>query len=203
MIYRIEEGRGHFSSFCKVMAVLSPSMKPASAGRRRYMSTEGVVDDSRFTPPDFLKLVRRVSGRAIDLDPCGHADAYVKAKRTYSREDDGLTLPWRGPTVFCNPPFRLLPEFLRRAHRAYIEGEAQTIVMLCPSRVYAKVWSQTTACGDVFLLKDRMKFFDKDGPLPYKVTFGLAVLIWTVDRSVVKRARETFEAHHVRRISKL
>lgn len=66
---------------------------------------------SWYTPADDMALVRRVL-RTIDCDPasCAEANETVRARTFYTREQDGLTLPWRG-RVFLNPPFQT--QFMR------------------------------------------------------------------------------------------
>ena len=57
-----------------------------------------------YTPAHVVELAREVLG-VIDLDPasCEEANATVRAKRIFTRGDDGLTQPWSG-RVFLNPP---------------------------------------------------------------------------------------------------
>ena len=61
-----------------------------------------------YTPPEYVALVKAVFGGEIDLDvaSCREANTrWVKARKFYSREQDGLTLPWKG-RVYANPPFQ-------------------------------------------------------------------------------------------------
>src|SRR5690242_14606876 len=58
-----------------------------------------------FTPPHIIEAAREVMG-SIDLDPasCEAANQVVKAKHFYTKENDGLLLPWYG-NVWLNHPF--------------------------------------------------------------------------------------------------
>lgn len=58
-----------------------------------------------FTPPEIIEAARAVMYK-IDLDPasCFEANKIVKADRFYTREENGLTLPWYG-NVWLNHPF--------------------------------------------------------------------------------------------------
>jgi hypothetical protein len=59
-----------------------------------------------YTPPWVIELVREVLGE-IWLDPASndHAQQWIKARRYYTVEDDGLSLPWASETLFLNPPY--------------------------------------------------------------------------------------------------
>ena len=56
------------------------------------------------TPPEYIEAARRVLG-TIDLDPASSAlfNELTKAKRFFTKEDDGLAQDWSG-TVLLNPP---------------------------------------------------------------------------------------------------
>jgi len=58
-----------------------------------------------FTPLAIIEAARRVMG-SIDLDPasCLEANEIVKAAKIYTKDDDGLSLPWQG-RIFMNHPF--------------------------------------------------------------------------------------------------
>lgn len=57
-----------------------------------------------FTPIEIVEAARKVLGE-IDLDPasCAKANKLIRAKKFYTRKDDGLRQPWAG-RVMLNPP---------------------------------------------------------------------------------------------------
>jgi hypothetical protein len=84
--------------------LIRPSHNKALADdEERYELMTGETE--WFTPAEYIEKVRRVLGK-IDVDPasCKEAQRVVKAKRFYTRKDDGLKKVWKG-TVFLNPPY--------------------------------------------------------------------------------------------------
>lgn len=58
-----------------------------------------------YTPEDVIEAARALMG-GIDLDPasCATANRTVRASHYFTKEDNGLALPWRG-RVWLNHPF--------------------------------------------------------------------------------------------------
>lgn len=69
-------------------------------------ATDGDVadPDEYYTPTDFIEMVHEVMG-GIDLDPASNeiANTAVRATRYFTKEEDGLTRPWKG-RIFVNWP---------------------------------------------------------------------------------------------------
>ncbi|UTZ44676.1 phage N-6-adenine-methyltransferase [Vibrio campbellii] len=66
--------------------------------------TSGKVE--YYTPPEWLEAARAVLG-TIELDPasCELANKNVQAVHFFTKDDDGLTQPWKGTTLWMNHPF--------------------------------------------------------------------------------------------------
>jgi len=69
------------------------------------------ASDTWMTPTHVLDLARDLLG-IIDLDPASSAAANERVRATayYTREDDGLSLPWyrpdgRAARIWLNPPY--------------------------------------------------------------------------------------------------
>ena len=132
---------------------------------RKSKMTGGVMQNSGdpewFTPSHYISAVKWALGQ-IDLDPASsvHANAIVGATRFYTREDDGLALPWYG-RVFCNPPY-CRPEvdrFTDRMIKAYSTGEIEAGILLVNSDTSTQRWQRTFKAADsTCLVNHRIAF---------------------------------------------
>lgn len=99
-----------------------------------------------FTPPEVSQAARLVMG-GIDLDPASTAAANEKVGATsfYTREDDGLALPWHGH-VWLNPPFArgLIARFCEKVRNEYCAGHVTEACVLTDSATETR-WFQGLA----------------------------------------------------------
>lgn len=141
-------------------------MSAANRGTlRKVRMTGGVMQNSGdpewFTPKRYIAEVKRVL-RQIDLDPasCSQANEIVGATRYYTREDDGLSLPWCG-RVFCNPPY-CRPEvdiFTDRMIRSYTTGTIEAGILLVNSDTSTRRWHKAFEAADsTCLVNHRITF---------------------------------------------
>ena len=186
-----------------MIAGFKASNHPQQTGKR---GADDAVDD-RGTDPAFIASVEDRFG-AIDLDVAA-APRNAKAPRFYTREDDGLTQPWRGQ-VWCNPPYSDCGAWVRkawlewsggsgdgyqRAHTRYVwrNDAPELIAMLLPANRVEQGWWQDHVepfrdrPGShlrVEFLRGRMRFDRPDaviGPKGDRPPFGCALLIWSAD----------------------
>lgn len=75
---------------------------PMTQAMRLLTSSE---HNSWYTPSRYIEMAREVLG-GIDLDPASHSvpQQWIKAKKYYTKEDDGLAQIWAGQ-IFLNCPF--------------------------------------------------------------------------------------------------
>ncbi len=96
------------------------------------------------TPPDLLDLIRQLHRRGIGLDPCSNQWSMVKARTTYTEEENGLSRSWRNQgLVFVNPPHSTSPNniepWMEKAYEQFIRYPLDrhtddVLVLLVPAK---------------------------------------------------------------------
>lgn len=156
----------------------------------QQVSARGAQDgtDDRGADPAFIRGLEARFG-AFTLDVAASA-ANAKAPRFYTREQDGLSLPWAG-AVWCNPPYSDCGAWVRKAWTEH--GSAERIVMLLPANRCEQAWWQDLVeprrdrQGSplrVEFLRGRMRFDRPSaviGPKGDRPPFGCVLLIWNAD----------------------
>src|SRR5712691_5248940 len=98
-----------------------------------------------YTPAKYIEAARSVMGD-IDLDPasCALANETVKATRYYTKEENGLMLPWSG-RVWLNPPYGKsskgtsnISAFIDRLQNFYMDGKVEQAIILSTCAVYTR-----------------------------------------------------------------
>ena len=125
--------------------------------------------DERFTPPEVI-AVRDDCWVSTTTDPCWHPRSYSTAVVTYTKEDDGLELPWFG-RVWLNPPWSNVTPWIEKLiafmRAAWVEGglypkpEGMLMVKNDPSTAWWKLawW----AADAIILLAERTRYHQLDG----------------------------------------
>jgi ParB family chromosome partitioning protein len=119
-----------------------------------------------YTPPNFIASARAVMG-GIDTDPASSeiANNTVKAKRFYTKEDDGLRQTWKG-NVWMNPPYAqpLISNFAEAVAYKYSAGEFKQAIVLVNNATETQ-WFQRMAgvASAICFPKSRVRFLDPQG----------------------------------------
>lgn len=93
----------------------------------------------------------------FDLDACASAENH-KCENYYTIDDNGLLKNWGGHTVWCNPPYSNVRDWIRKC---YYEGHKPntTVVCLVFSRTDTKWWwNYVQNKAEVRFVKGRIKF---------------------------------------------
>jgi hypothetical protein len=132
--------------------------------------------DDWLTPLGILDAARAVLG-GIDLDPASdaHANARVRARRFYSREEDGLRRPWFG-RVWMNHPFsrsgnKLWPQKLVSEYEA---GRVTAACMISFAAT-AENWFAPLMAFLQCYLQPRLAYCQRDGSPVKGATKGSVV----------------------------
>ena len=115
------------------------------------------------TPPDFFQVLDREFH--FTLDACASPEN-AKCARYYTKEQDGLSLPWTG-TVWCNPPYgREVGHWVEKAFRS--AGEGATVVLLLPARTDTR-WFHRYLYGraELRFVQGRLKFGGSQSSAPF------------------------------------
>jgi len=123
-----------------------------------------------YTPALYMEAVRTVLGE-IDLDPASSelANQVVRAKRFYSKEENGLLQAWLG-RCFLNPPFgrlatqeSLIKLFVARLLLQYRAGAVTEAILLIPvntaTRWFVPLWE-----FPICFPRKRIRFYSEYGP---------------------------------------
>lgn len=106
---------------------------PQQTTRFRAAATDE-IDDRATTIEVFAPLQDRY-GFTIDVAAAAHN---AKLPRFYDIDSDGLTQPWDGERVWCNPPYSNIRPWVEKAWTSH----ADLIVMLLPANRTEQRWWQ-------------------------------------------------------------
>lgn len=153
----LEEGRNAETYYL-------PSLRPASDKKAHVSNNSGEIE--WYTPPEFIECARRALG-SIDLDPCTSklAQKYIKARKFYTQETDGLSKRWSG-NVWMNPPYKsgLVGDFVSKLLRHFSDAEVKQAIVLVNNATDTQ-WFQELAeqANVICLVGGRLKFLDAAG----------------------------------------
>lgn len=121
--------------------------------------------DNWATPQDFFDNLN--AEFHFDLDVCADESNH-KCDKYYTKEQDGLTMPWTG-IVWCNPPYgREIGLWVRKALFASVGGA--TVVMLIPARTDTKWFHDyiyKRGNVEIRFVRGRLKFGNSKNSAPF------------------------------------
>lgn len=142
------------------------------------------TDDRATHPLDFAELNDEHGPFTVDAAAAAHN---ARLPRYWDRAADGLTQPWAGEHVWCNPPFSDLTPWIRKA---WAEHADCSVTMLLPAnRTEQQFWQimvepfrdQPGSPLSVRFLGGRMRFIKPGHTSTQKgdrPPFGCCLLLW-------------------------
>jgi len=136
-----------------------------AAARRAYIPASKSVEHG--TP---LGLFAELSAELgpFDLDVAA-SDALHLCEAYFTKELDGLEMPWFG-RCWCNPPYgRGIRSWLRKALSELAAGRARRVVFLIPAATSTKWWHRLVIpnAASVRLLEGRLTFVGAASCAPF------------------------------------
>ncbi len=122
-----------------------------------------------YTPQEYIEAAREVLGE-IDLDPasCEAAQEWIQARIYYTKEQDGLFLPWSG-RVWLNPPYSKTGGesnqalWSQRLQAEYMAGNVAEAVLLVKAALGYKWFDELWYKWPVCFARERISFVREDG----------------------------------------
>lgn len=143
-------------------------------------------NDEWLTPPEILRALD-----PFDLDPCAPVSRpWPMARRHYTKEDNGLSLPWEG-RVWLNPPYGR-ETFTWLARLADHKSGIALIFARTETRgFHEQIWQR--ACG-IFFFLGRLRFHYVDGTRGGTANAPSCLVAWSEEDTQVIRKAES-EGH--------
>ncbi len=145
---------------------------------REVFSRTVNTKDEWETPNYFFFLLNREFN--FTLDPCASLENR-KCEKFYSIEEDGLKQDWSGETVFVNPPFSHISEWVKKC---FLESQKPRtkVVMILPSRTDTRYWHDyIMKAKEIRFCKGRVNFLLNGKKPKNSSTFPLAVIIFEIN----------------------
>lgn len=176
----IEDEYGHVET---ILTTDSRTQYRLQAANHAASDDPNYDGDEWYTPSDIIDLARIVLG-SIDLDPASSdsANAIVRAASYYTKDDDGLTLPWYG-RVWLNPPYSipLISRFTDRVLSEYGSGKISAAIVLTNNSSETK-WFQSLFSASVVCFPARRLPFWRDNQTTFSARQGQAIFYLGKDR---------------------
>lgn len=81
-------------------------------------------------------------------------------------KEDGRKVKWKG-SVFCNPPYSRIGEFIRTGLYHLTEKECSVLVFLLPARTDTSWFHEFCLKGEIRFIKGRLKFGKARNSAPF------------------------------------
>lgn len=128
--------------------------------------THNTGENEWYTPAPFIEAARKVLEN-IDLDPASSelANKTVQATRYFTKEMNGLELPWSG-TIWLNPPYAgdLIGLFAAKMRNEWRAHNISAAIVLVNNATETGWFADFIACASAIVFpQSRIKFIDIEG----------------------------------------
>ena len=136
--------------------------------KQRYTKSINTGENEWYTPQEYLSAAKDVLGE-FDVDPASSdkAQETVKAKKYFTKEENGLTKEWKG-RVWLNPPYVQpdIEHFTSKLVKEYLNKNVTEAILLTHNYTDTK-WFQNTAVhsSTICFTKGRIRFYDSKGKI--------------------------------------
>ena len=115
------------------------------------------------TPQEFFNSLNAEFN--FTLDPCALPDN-AKCSKFYTPEQNGLKQDWSNETVFCNPPYSDIKNWVEKAYNEAKRGAK--VVMLIPARTDTRYFHDFIyGQHEIRFVRGRLKFGDQKNSAPF------------------------------------
>jgi site-specific DNA-methyltransferase (adenine-specific) len=119
-----------------------------------------------WTPRKILDCVDTFYGGQIPLDPATHPSNPTKAKKFFTKDNDGLSQKWDEP-VFVNPPYgKGIRDWCEAIWRHSLIGLPIIALLPCGARFSTRYWQNfilSERLHAICFVRSRVKFLREDG----------------------------------------
>ncbi len=144
-------------------AMIRDAKTPISSAFSSAHVSNNSGENEWYTPIEYIDAARAVLGN-FDLDPASSkvANEVVKARKFFTKEDDGLAKEWSGK-VWMNPPYagELIGQFTEKLTTSFLSGEVSFAIALVNNATETK-WFQRIAseASAICFPSTRIKFWN-------------------------------------------
>ena len=103
---------------------------------------------------------------SFNLDSCA-TEENAKCDVYFTKEQDGLAQNWGGRTVFCNPPYSKISQWVKKAYEE-AQKKNTVVVLLIPARTDTR-WFHNYIYykSEIRFIRGRLKFGDSKNSAPF------------------------------------
>jgi len=140
-----------------------------------YISRTEKTIDAWETPDYFFNLLNQEFNFTLDA---AASKSNTKCEKFFDKKRNGLLQNWDGETVFVNPPFGNIEEWVQKC---FEEGKKENtiVVLILPSRTDTSYWHEfIMKASEIRFCKGRVNFWRNGHSTKNGSTFPLAIVVF-------------------------